>query len=167
MNEAAFAFLTGPDGRAALARLAGADLSEACTLALLDDLRRELPPELAGAALTLARLRERGAAKFSRAGAMLFTPEALEQASGEAVARWRARRFAEAGYARIADLGCGGFRPREIDVGDGDPHAVAGERPRDGTADSGGGTGYDCALAHQISRQPVALCGAGRHVGPP
>lgn len=107
MNEAAFAFLTGPDGRAALARLAGADLSEACTLALLDDLRRELPPELAGAALTLARLRERGAAKFSRAGAMLFTPEALEQASAEAVARWRARRFAEAGYARIADLGCG------------------------------------------------------------
>ena len=74
-------------------------------MALLAGLRRDLPPEIAGAALTLARLRERGAAKFSRASAMFFTAEALEQASGEAIARYRARRYA--GYTRIADLGCG------------------------------------------------------------
>lgn len=107
VNEEALAFLSGPEGRAVLARLAGADLSDERTLALLTDLRRDLSPELAGAALTLARLRERAEAKFSRAGAMFFTPQALEQASSEVVARWRARRFAEAGYARIADLGCG------------------------------------------------------------
>lgn len=107
LNEDALAFLIAPEGRAVLARLADADLSEGRTLALLDALRRDLPPTQAGAALTLARLRVRAAVKFSRAGDMLFAPEALEQASGEAVARWRARRYAEAGYAWIADLGCG------------------------------------------------------------
>lgn len=90
-----------------LARLADDDLGEAHTLALIADLRRDLPPDLASAALTLARLRQRAGAKFSRADAMFFTSDALEQASGEAVSRWRAGRFAGAGYARIADLGCG------------------------------------------------------------
>lgn len=107
MNEDTLAFLLGPAASDALARLAAEDLSDAHTLALLNDLRRELSPEQAGAALTLARLRQRAAAKFRRAGTMFFTPEALEQASGEAIAGWRARRFAEAGYARVADLGCG------------------------------------------------------------
>jgi hypothetical protein len=88
-----------------LERLATADLGEAHTLALLSSLRRDLSPEIAGAALTLARLRVRAVDKFSRADSMFFTPDALEQSSGEAVATWRARRFA--GYGRIADLGCG------------------------------------------------------------
>jgi hypothetical protein len=96
--------LTGPAGRAILARLASEDLSAARTLALLSDLRRDLSPEVAGAALTTARLRVRAAPKFSRADAMFFTPDALEQASGEIVSGWRAQRFA--GYPVIADLGC-------------------------------------------------------------
>jgi SAM-dependent methyltransferase len=95
----------GPAGRAVLARLASDDLSEARTLALLTDLRRTLSPEVAGAALTLARLRVRAVSKFSRADALFFTPDALEQASGEIVSGWRARRFAD--FARVADLGCG------------------------------------------------------------
>lgn len=100
-------FLLSPAGGAVLARLATEDLGETRTLPLLARLRRELPPEVAGAALTLARLRQRAAVKFSRAEAMFFMPDALEQASSEVVAAWRARRFAQAGYARIADLGCG------------------------------------------------------------
>ncbi|MEL7675385.1 MAG: class I SAM-dependent methyltransferase, partial [Chloroflexota bacterium] len=107
LNEDTLAFLLGPVGSGVLGGLADQDLSDARTLALLNALRRELSPEQAGAALTLARLRERAASKFSRAGGMYFTPEALEQASGEIIAGWRARRFAEAGYARVADLGCG------------------------------------------------------------
>jgi SAM-dependent methyltransferase len=95
----------GPAGRAVLARLASDDLSETRTLALLTDLRRDLSPERAGAALTLARLRVRAVSKFSRADALFFTPDALEEASGEIVSGWRARRFAD--YARVADLGCG------------------------------------------------------------
>jgi len=100
-------FLTGAAGETLLARLAGEDLSEARTLTLLAGLRRDVGPERAGAVLTLARLRQRAGAKFSRAGAMVFTPEALEQASGEAIAAWRAQRFGAAGYMQIADLGCG------------------------------------------------------------
>lgn len=102
-----FRFLAGPQGRATLNWLATCDLSDAQTLPLLDALRRDLPPDLAAAALTLARRRVRAAAKFSRAEAMFFTADALEQASGEIVSAWRARRFAENGYAQIADLGCG------------------------------------------------------------
>jgi SAM-dependent methyltransferase len=107
LDACTFRLLASPDGRAILARLASADLSDANTLLLLSELRRVVPPEMAGAALTLARLRVRAAAKFSRADAMFFTPDALEQASGEIVATWRARRFAERGFSRIADLGCG------------------------------------------------------------
>jgi len=107
LTEQTFDRLTGPAGRAILARLAASDLSESNTLALLSDLRREMPPDLAGAALTLARLRVRAAAKFSRADSLFFTPEALEQASGEVVAAWRAHRFAGSGVTRLADLGCG------------------------------------------------------------
>jgi len=80
-------------------------LSDGAALALLTRLRRDLPPNVAGAALSIARLRVRAASKFSRADSMFFTPDGLEQASGEIVSGWRARRFA--GYARAADLGCG------------------------------------------------------------
>ncbi len=105
LDAQTFRFLAGPAGRAVLARLASDDLSESRTLALLTDLRRELSPAIAGAALTLARLRVRAATKFSRADALFFTPDALEQASGEIVGGRRASRFAD--FARVADLGCG------------------------------------------------------------
>ncbi len=105
INAHTFDFLRSPAGRAALAQLAAADLGESHTLALLSALRRSLTPEQAGAALSLARLRSRAAVKFSRADALFFTPDALEQASSEGVSAWRARRFA--GYDRVADLGCG------------------------------------------------------------
>jgi THUMP domain-containing protein/methyltransferase family protein len=67
-------------------------------------LRRTLPPEQAGAALEQATLRRRGAAKFTRAAAMLFTGAGVQQASAEPVAAHRATRFAG---RRVADLTCG------------------------------------------------------------
>jgi len=63
---------------------------------------------------------------------MFFPPDALEQASGEAVAVWRSRRFA--GYTRIADLGCGiggdtlalaGIPGAAVIAGDHDPLRLA------------------------------------------
>ncbi len=105
LNLRTLNFLTGSHGQSTLERLAGEDLSDANTLPLLDSLRRELPPEQACAALTLARLRVRAASKFSRSHAMFFTPDALEQATAEPVSRWRARRFGD--YHLLADLGCG------------------------------------------------------------
>ncbi|MBN1679378.1 MAG: class I SAM-dependent methyltransferase, partial [Anaerolineae bacterium] len=107
MDSRTLDVLLSPEGHALLARLACADLSESHTLPLLADVRREFPPDVAGAALTLARLRKRAAAKFSRGDAMFLTPDALEQASSEAVSLWRARRFTALGVTHIADLGCG------------------------------------------------------------
>src|SRR5439155_11227306 len=78
--------------------------TERSRLADLSVLRRELPADLAGAALEQAGLRRRAAAKFSRAAAMLFTPAGLQQASAEPVAAHRAGRFAG---RRAADLTCG------------------------------------------------------------
>jgi SAM-dependent methyltransferase len=100
-------FLFSETGRAALDWLAACDLDESRTLSLLETLRRDLTPEQASAALTLARLRVRAAAKFTRADQMFFTPDALEQASSEVIGTWRARRFWSAGFTRIVDLGCG------------------------------------------------------------
>ncbi len=66
------------------------------------------PAALVAAALTQARLRAAGRAKFGPfADGMLLTPTGLEQATRFAVAARHARRFSAAGVERVADLGCG------------------------------------------------------------
>ncbi|HWI31677.1 MAG TPA: class I SAM-dependent methyltransferase [Microbacterium sp.] len=65
-------------------------------------------PELVSAVVGQARLRARARAKFGDfAGGMLFTASGLEQATRLPVAALHARRFRDAGLARVADLGCG------------------------------------------------------------
>jgi SAM-dependent methyltransferase len=65
-------------------------------------------PQLVATVLTQARLRAKAATKFGDfAGSMLFTADGLEQATRPAVAARHADRFARAGFARVADLGCG------------------------------------------------------------
>ena len=81
-----------------------ADLRDETVLRALEALRRAASPALASAAVETVLLRRR-AAKFSRAGSMYFTREALEQASAEVIARYRAERFA--GRRLVVDLGCG------------------------------------------------------------
>jgi hypothetical protein len=56
-------------------------------------LRGIAPPEYVAAALRLAEARRRGAAKFARAGRMWLDPVGVEQATAEAVARHKAKRF--------------------------------------------------------------------------
>jgi SAM-dependent methyltransferase len=120
MDLATFRELRSPAGQALLTRVAALpDLREETLLRHLTALRREVPADLAAAVLETVLLRRRSAAKFERAAAMYFTREALEQASAEVVARHRARRFA--GFATVADLGCG--------IG-GDTIALAGVAPR-------------------------------------
>jgi hypothetical protein len=75
------------------------------SLQLAEALRARYPAELVAPALTLAELRVRARAKFSRADRMWFTREGLEQASSELTAGHRARRCAAA--AVVADL-CSG-----------------------------------------------------------
>jgi hypothetical protein len=100
------ALLTAP-GQATLAEaetLAGAGTA---ALTALTRLRRGVTPELAAAAWEQATLRRRALAsgKFARAAAMYFTRDALEQATGETIAAYRARRYAP--FGPVADLACG------------------------------------------------------------
>lgn len=120
MDLATFRALLTTRGQAALAEALALAPTEATRLTCLTRLRRAYPPELAAAALEQALLRQRATAsgKFSRAAAMYFTREGLEQATSEMVARYRARRYA--GYGAVADLACG--------LG-GDALALASEHP--------------------------------------
>jgi len=65
-------------------------------------------PALVAAVLTQAKLRQKARGKFGDfAARMLFTEAGLEQATRLQVAAQHAGRFAAAGLARVADLGCG------------------------------------------------------------
>lgn len=105
MDLSAFRWLLSPEGQRVLADTAVP--TPATHLAIAAGLRRQIAPELAQAVLDTTLLRQKAAAKFSRADQMYFTREALEQASGEGIGAYRARRFAGLGAARVADLGCG------------------------------------------------------------
>jgi hypothetical protein len=99
--------LLSPLGQELLERVAAASSGEESPLALASRLRREYPADLVAAATAQHELRLAARPKFSRAMRMLFTRPGLEQASSEAAARHRARRYADAGRGRLADLGCG------------------------------------------------------------
>ncbi|MCR2828577.1 class I SAM-dependent methyltransferase, partial [Microbacterium sp. zg.Y909] len=65
-------------------------------------------PELVAAVVGQARLRVKAEAKFGEfAERMLFTRAGLEQATRLSVAARHAGRFRDAGFSRVADLGCG------------------------------------------------------------
>ena len=82
--------------------------------------RRKATANQAAAAVRLTASRRRGASKFSRADRMWLEPTALEQATSEAVARHKARRFADRAGV-VFDVCCG--------IG-GDALAIAGAGPR-------------------------------------
>jgi hypothetical protein len=111
------ALLSAP-GRSLLDRLAAEHVTAGSTLRLNAALRREYPGELIASALAQHELRLLAAEKFSRAAEMFFTRPGLEQASSEATAGHRARRFDR--FAHLADL-CTGIG--------GDLIALARQRP--------------------------------------
>ena len=102
MNEDPAVLLT-PPGQELLARLTAEP--DGGSLAVAERLRREYPASLVAAAMAQRELRLAAAAKFSRAGEMLFTRAAYEQSSSEAIAGYRAGRLGHA--SRVADLCCG------------------------------------------------------------
>ncbi len=100
-------WLTGPDGRAALAALGeiGGDPELAGRPGSVEEARRVAgTPSRAAALLETWACRRRAVTKFAGGASMYFTREALEQATAEVVARYRAARFA--GATRILDAGC-------------------------------------------------------------
>jgi hypothetical protein len=103
--EAGLDRLLSPEGRELLGILPDGPLDPGEALAVGTRLRARYPAELVAAALAQRELRARGAAKFSKAASMWFTRDGLEQASGEALATHRARRYAA--FDVVADLCCG------------------------------------------------------------
>ena len=87
-------FLGSPRGVALLAHLADADLSDAALFKLIPDLRRDHTPDETSAAIETAKLRHKAVAKFGTdASKLLFTDDALQQASDPLVRAWRARHW--------------------------------------------------------------------------
>ena len=105
MDLLTFNELLTPAGRSALADAAALAPSEAGFLAAFEKLRKRHSPTLAKAALETVIVRSRARAKFTDADRMFFTRQALEQATGDAAARHRARRVVSFGV--VADLCCG------------------------------------------------------------
>ncbi|MFP5334294.1 MAG: THUMP-like domain-containing protein [Actinomycetes bacterium] len=107
MDLAGLSALLTPGGWALLEALP--PYREDAALSLAERLKGDgVDPALVAAALTQSRLRSRARTKFGAfADGMLFTPEGLEQATRLEVAARHAQRFAAAGVARVADLGCG------------------------------------------------------------
>jgi THUMP domain-like/RNA cap guanine-N2 methyltransferase len=95
--------LTTDAGRALLAEVAAVARPGPSDLARW---RKLAPAEWVAAALRLVEGRRKGAAKFARADRMWFDPVGVEQATAEAVARHKARRFPEGGV--VVDL-CSGI----------------------------------------------------------
>lgn len=102
-------WLRSDEGRA-VCRAMMAD-QPADTPAAVDRWRQRLEPDKVAAAWAQTLLRRQARAKFARADDMLFDRIALEQATDECVAGYKAARFeglARAGHLhKIADLCCG------------------------------------------------------------
>lgn len=97
--------LQSTEGRRVLAELRQLAPTPATGIAVSARLRKRFPPDFVAAALTLHELRVRARSKFNRADELWLTRAGLEQASSEAIAAWRARRFRDIG--KVADLCCG------------------------------------------------------------
>lgn len=99
-------FLATDPAQDVLDALSAQDLGATSQLRLLESLRRDFSPEESAALLETAVLRHKAAAKFprERAHRMLFTRDALEQASHPLV---RAYRATDESAPLVLDLGCG------------------------------------------------------------
>ncbi|VTR97844.1 class I SAM-dependent methyltransferase [Tuwongella immobilis] len=105
MDLASWELLRSSAGQTALRMAMQQIPTDATFLAELQRLSRAVDADTARLALQQAMLRQRAREKFQRADQMLFQREALEQATSEPIARYRAGRFA--GMQLVAEVGCG------------------------------------------------------------
>ncbi|MEI6835397.1 MAG: methyltransferase domain-containing protein [Candidatus Falkowbacteria bacterium] len=101
MNAQEFNYLKSEAGQAAYQRYRFYDLKKLELLILKNNATQ---PEF-GALVSLIKLRQAAAGKFSRSESMFFTPLSLEQATSEIIAKHIAARFQPAW--KVADLTCG------------------------------------------------------------
>jgi THUMP domain-like/RNA cap guanine-N2 methyltransferase len=118
MDLTTFNELLMPAGQEVLAAAAALAPTDATLLSCIARLRERFHAALTRGAVETVLLRQKAANKFSHAAEMYFTRLALEQSSGEQIARHRAERFRR--FGRVGDFCCG--------VG-GDTIALAGRSP--------------------------------------
>jgi hypothetical protein len=101
-------WLVGTDGLDAVARCEAELAADGDVLAAVAARRREgLDRSRAAAVVDAALARARARGRWPDADRLLFTREALEQASDPAVSAWRARRFTDATAVEDRAAGCG------------------------------------------------------------
>ena len=102
---ARFHALLSTEGKKILDRLLQEELTEQNELKIGQQLRKDFPVQLVIDAITQHQLRLKARAKFPQAMEMFFTKQGLEQASSDAIAEHRAKRFCDLKHA--ADFCCG------------------------------------------------------------
>jgi hypothetical protein len=103
------AWLVSDDGLGRVADVVRALDAGDGELTILTFLRRErLDPASSAAVLAAAEARRRARERWPDADQLLFTREALEQASDPVVSAWRATRFTDATHVEDRAAGCGG-----------------------------------------------------------
>lgn len=107
MNLDDLHYLLTPAGERLLRETAVTPITSQNHLKIASTLRQRGEVAHAQAVMETVLLRQLAKVKFTRAAQMFFTRSALEQASSEVVSHYRSRRFQEAGFDHIADLGCG------------------------------------------------------------
>ena len=100
--------LLSPAGQELLTRLAAEALTSENELRTITQLRKQYDPALVTAAVQQIKLRARAREKFSRADAMYFTRDGLEQASTERMGAHHADRFRDLGAMAELCTGIGG-----------------------------------------------------------
>lgn len=103
-------FLTSEQGRSLLAELAQADLSPQNRLSLVTQLRQAHTLEQVSAAVSMAEWRAKAIDKFGEdTHKLLFTDDALQQASDPFIRQYRARKLADSDLdnIRVLDVCCG------------------------------------------------------------
>ena len=127
MDAAQIAFLATLEGQRALEQAA---LLPDDRLARLQRLRRDWPAPVAAGIVELLELRTRARGKFEHAAQMFFTPEGLQQSTGDAIAAYRTTRFPPGVPLLDACCGIGGDalamrRRASVLAVDSNPTAVA------------------------------------------
>lgn len=107
MSPELIGFLTSDQVAAEIRELVDREVGPSEALAVVAGLRRTYGREQAAAIFETALLRQRAREKFTDPSRMLFDREALEQATAQPVARWRAQAVAATDPELIVDLGCG------------------------------------------------------------
>jgi hypothetical protein len=102
----AFRLLMSSDGQTLLAELSAQPIAASDEVRVLTKYRARHAAELVNAVFAQIKLRARARAKFTRADAMYFTAEGLEQASTERMATYHASLYAP--FDGVADL-CSGI----------------------------------------------------------